>query len=155
MAAGKREKEVGERIRAIRGELSQAVFAEKLGIGRTSVIRYESGERQPDVEMLVKLNLLYGVQPLWLLTGKFEATAGVQLTPREAALLENYRRSPEEAKLALERTSAAFAQHVTPAVTSGQSVHFSGSVGSVSTTNHGEIDNSKQRIRVGRGSEKK
>lgn len=39
-------RETGERIRSIRGSRSQIEFAELLGIGRTTLIRYESGERR-------------------------------------------------------------------------------------------------------------
>ncbi|HHB9431400.1 TPA: helix-turn-helix domain-containing protein [Stenotrophomonas maltophilia] len=103
-------RDTGERLRLIRGDRSQKDFAELLGIGRTTLIRYEAGTRPIDVELLVKLNLLFGVQPLWLLTGAGTSGEGVQLTSREAILLSNYRNSPEDAKVALERTSAAFAQ---------------------------------------------
>jgi transcriptional regulator with XRE-family HTH domain len=64
---------VGERVKSVRGELSQEAFAKLLNISRNSLIRYESGERVPDAELLVKLNVLYNVQPLWLLTGAYEA----------------------------------------------------------------------------------
>ncbi|MBH1577325.1 helix-turn-helix transcriptional regulator [Stenotrophomonas maltophilia] len=104
------QRDTGERLRLIRGDRSQKDFAELLGIGRTTLIRYEAGTRPIDVELLVKLNLLFGTQPLWLLTGAGTSGEGVQLTSREAMLLKNYRNSPEDAKVALERTSAAFAQ---------------------------------------------
>ncbi len=104
------QRDTGERLRLIRGDRSQKDFAELLGIGRTTLIRYEAGARPIDVELLVKLNLLFGTQPLWLLTGAGASEEGVRLTSREAMLLNNYRKSPEEAKVALERTSAAFAQ---------------------------------------------
>ncbi len=103
-------RDTGERLRLIRGDRSQKDFAELLGIGRTTLIRYEAGTRPVEVELLVKLNLLFGTQPLWLLTGMGASGEGVQLTSREAMLLNNYRNSPEDAKVALEKTSAAFAQ---------------------------------------------
>lgn len=95
-------RETGERIRSIRGSRSQIEFAELLGIGRTTLIRYESGERQPDVEFIVKLNLLFNIQPLWLMTGKFEATAGIQLDARERSLIEGYRNLEDSAKAAVD-----------------------------------------------------
>lgn len=102
--------EAGERLKQIRGSKTQAEFAKFLGIGRTTLIRYEAGERRPDVELLVKLNMLYGIQPLWLLTGKFEATSGVQLSARERALLDVFRHATEAGKAALEATAAALAE---------------------------------------------
>ena len=103
-------RDTGERLRLIRADRSQKDFAGLLGIGRTTLVRYEAGTRPIDVELLVKLNLLFGTQPLWLLTGVGTSGEGVQLTSREVMLLNNYRNSPEDAKVALERTSAAFAQ---------------------------------------------
>ncbi|PSD16277.1 hypothetical protein C7E19_08205 [Stenotrophomonas maltophilia] len=96
-------RDTGERLRLIRGDRSQKDFAELLGIGRTTLIRYEAGTRPVEVELLVKLNLLFGTQPLWLLTGMGASGEGVQLTSREAMLLNNYRNSPEDAKVALEK----------------------------------------------------
>lgn len=43
---------LGGRIRQMRGDTSQVEFAKQLGIGRTTLIRYESGERVPDAEVL-------------------------------------------------------------------------------------------------------
>lgn len=40
------------RMRQLRGDASQVEFAKQLGIGRTTLIRYESGERVPDAEVL-------------------------------------------------------------------------------------------------------
>lgn len=114
-----RLRETGARLRQIRGERSQKEFAELLGIGRTTLIRYESGERQIDVDLLLKLNVIFRLQPLWLLTGKGEVTGGTLLNSREAALLDNYRNSPEDARKALEKTSAAFAQSTGPVKCAG------------------------------------
>jgi transcriptional regulator with XRE-family HTH domain len=114
-----RLRETGGRLRQIRGERSQKEFAELLGIGRTTLIRYESGERQIDVDLLLKLNVIFRLQPLWLLTGKGEVSGGTLLNSREAALLDNYRNSPEDAREALEKTSAAFAQSTGPAKRAG------------------------------------
>lgn len=98
---------VGERVRQVRGEMTQAAFAELLGIDRKTVVRYESGERLPDAEFLIKLNVLYKVQPLWLLTGLGSDVAGEKLTPREARLLAAYRAADDQGKAALEAMAAA------------------------------------------------
>jgi len=44
----------------------------------------------------------------YILTGTYARSP--ELTPREAALLDNYRHSPEEARRNLEKTSALLAQ---------------------------------------------
>ena len=71
--AKKQEKsafDTGAEIRRIRGERSQEEFADLLGVGRTTVIRYEKNERAPDAEFLIKLNIAFGVDPTYLLLGK-------------------------------------------------------------------------------------
>lgn len=90
--------------------MTQQEFSDLVGVGRTTLIRYESGERLPDAEFLIKLNVLYKVQPLWLLTGQGSDVVGEKLSPREARLLDNYRHSPEDAQEALIKTSTALAQ---------------------------------------------
>ncbi|NWO05356.1 MAG: helix-turn-helix transcriptional regulator [Alteromonadaceae bacterium] len=101
---------VGARLREVRGDMRQAEFAQLLGIGRTTLIRYESGERQLDADLILKLNVLFGVQPLWLLTGKQEARAGVELAPDELELIKHYRESSTKGKEALRATAKAFVQ---------------------------------------------
>lgn len=104
--------EIGGRIRQVRGDMTQKDFADRLGIGRTSVVRYEAGERSPDAEFIAKAHAVLGVDPIWLLTG---AGIGVpSLTPEESALLDNFRHSPPAARQALKTTSDLFAKHDCP-----------------------------------------
>lgn len=102
--------DIGGRMRQLRGEQTQQQFAELLGIGRTTLINYEANTRVPDAELLIKLHILYGTQPLWLLTGWGGESSGVKLKPDEAALLDNYRNSPPDGQAAIKATSAAFAK---------------------------------------------
>lgn len=99
---------LGGRISFIRGEMRQEDFASRMGITRQTVVRYESDERVPDAVFLNRLVSEFGVDARWLLTG--EDAPAIKLTPREAALLDNYRHSPEQAKRNLETTSALFAE---------------------------------------------
>jgi transcriptional regulator with XRE-family HTH domain len=63
---------VGQRIKLIRGDLTQTEFAKILGIKKQNYIsRYESG-RIPAHEILVKIAEQGGVTVDWLLTGKLE-----------------------------------------------------------------------------------
>lgn len=62
-------KGTGDRIRVARGKLSQADFAKVLGIGLSTLRRYESGERGPDAEVLLRLAEV-GHDPTWILLGR-------------------------------------------------------------------------------------
>ena len=56
-----------DRLKTLRGELKQAEFARKVGIAQNTYSRYESGERIPDIEVLVRLAARLGVSTDWLL----------------------------------------------------------------------------------------
>lgn len=60
---------MAQRLRAIRGTLTQAEFAHKLGIHKNTLGRYERGESEPDTQIARQLCTLFGVQPHWLLFG--------------------------------------------------------------------------------------
>lgn len=60
---------MAQRLRAIRGTLTQAEFAHKLGIHKNTLGRYERGESEPDTKIARQLCTLFGVQPHWLLFG--------------------------------------------------------------------------------------
>jgi len=62
---------VGRRIREIRGfDLTQAQFAEFLGIGQTQLSRYELGQSAPTLDILLKLKAFSGRSIDWILTGE-------------------------------------------------------------------------------------
>ncbi|MAL00850.1 MAG: transcriptional regulator [Alcaligenaceae bacterium] len=79
---------VGSRIRALRGNLTQAIFSERLGLERKTIGRYESGERAPDALALLRLMGEFGADPAWVLTGKGERPS---LTEDEQELLTLFR----------------------------------------------------------------
>ena len=95
------KKIIGDRLKEIRGKKSQADFAVLLGISRKSLIRYEANERKPDIDLILKLNLLFNIQPLWLLTSVAEPTAGKPLKGDELALLTSYRSLDESGQRAV------------------------------------------------------
>lgn len=101
--------QIGQRIRQLRGTLTQVEFAHLLGVNRISIVRYEGGERTPDAEFLAAVGERFEVDPMWLLTGA-ERPAGRVLTVEEIVLLDNYRAAAESARAALRATSAALAQ---------------------------------------------
>ena len=56
-------------LKALRleGELTQAELAKELNISRDAVSSYESGRRQPDLNLLVKIAAFFGVSVDYLL----------------------------------------------------------------------------------------
>lgn len=98
------ESTVGARIRAVRGDMKLVEFANFIGIGKSTVSRYENNQGSPDAVFITALYEKCGIEPLWLLTG--QGSCGEQLTPREAALLDNYRHiDDEEGKRYVERSA--------------------------------------------------
>lgn len=59
---------IGSRLTLIRGSMSQAAFAEKLGVHKNSLGNYERENRTPDAGFLAKL-IANGYDCNWLLTG--------------------------------------------------------------------------------------
>ena len=69
MTASNEEDSPGARLRLVRGAMSQAEFARLLGIGRSTLIRYEANTRTPDGDLVARLWVLFKADALWLLTG--------------------------------------------------------------------------------------
>lgn len=80
---------------------------------RDILVKMGLPEEQSRVLMPVLFQLLTAQQPVSNASTSTDLTA--PLTPRERALLDNYRHSDEEAQRALDKTSAALAQPVAPA----------------------------------------
>ncbi|MBN9528240.1 MAG: helix-turn-helix transcriptional regulator [Alphaproteobacteria bacterium] len=95
---------IGLRLRTLRGKLSQSAFGERLGLTYKSIARYETGERAPDAQALVRLMDEFGVDPAWVLTG-----SGVRatLTDDERELLVLYRNSSAPGRAAARAALAA------------------------------------------------
>lgn len=89
--------QIGERIRSLRAGLTQAAFAERLGLERKSIGRYEAGERAPDAVALLRLMTEFGADPAWTLTGR---GAGPSITADERELLALFRAAPLAVKAA-------------------------------------------------------
>lgn len=84
---------VGCRIRNIRGKESRAAFAQKLGVGTTTLQRYENDERSPELDFLIRLQDITGYSLDYLVYGKESA-----LPSDEVLLLEKYRQASAEIK---------------------------------------------------------
>ncbi|WP_413221528.1 helix-turn-helix transcriptional regulator [Tritonibacter mobilis] len=54
---------IGRRIRALRGDETQANFAEKIGVSRSALANYETGRTKPNDMTVLKIANLTGVSP--------------------------------------------------------------------------------------------
>lgn len=63
---------IGDRIRMIRGELSQKAFAKKISAGQGSIHAWENDKAYPGASSLERIHRIFGVNVHWLLTGEGE-----------------------------------------------------------------------------------
>lgn len=89
----------GARIRQLRGTLTQADFASRLGVDRKSVAGWEAGKRLPDGESLLKLMKEFGADLNYILAGQV-STHEPPLRPELRELVEMYEAAPLEGKAA-------------------------------------------------------
>jgi len=61
---------IGDRIRQLRGRLTQEEFGTKLGISGQHISRYEKNQSIPSIEVAMKISELYGVTLDWIYKGK-------------------------------------------------------------------------------------
>ena len=61
---------LGERIKEVRGHLSQAEFAAMLGVSQPTVGKYEKGARLPDTNFIYAVCSRFGVSADWLVLGE-------------------------------------------------------------------------------------
>lgn len=72
-----------DRLKIVRGELTQAEFADKLGIHKNTVGRYERGETEPDLSVAAKIYTEFEFLPLWLILGEGPMRLGETQCPVE------------------------------------------------------------------------
>lgn len=75
--------------------LTQKDLAERLGISRQAYANYESGNREPDIQTLIKLSSFFDVS-IDYLVGKSESVHKNEnpLTQHEQAVITAYRNNP-------------------------------------------------------------
>jgi transcriptional regulator with XRE-family HTH domain len=61
---------IAERIKIVRGKISQDDFARRTGVHKSSLGRYERGESVPDSNFLSIICFEFGIAPQWLLLGE-------------------------------------------------------------------------------------
>lgn len=88
---------MGARLLTLRAGVSQAVFADRLGVHPKTIQRWEAGAALPDGESLLALWREYGAEPSWVLKGGEGAPA---YTPEERTLLTYFRAASEEIRRA-------------------------------------------------------
>lgn len=94
---------IGGRIQIIRGGLTQEEFAKRLGIGRTTLIRYENNERLPDAGLLRNILQNFDVDPGWLLLGVGDAPIREQISPEKMELMKAFdKMTPDQRRAILE-----------------------------------------------------
>ena len=77
---------LAERLKAVRGKIPQAEFAELVGIHKSSWGRYERGEGEPSASDLLKICSIFDVSPQWILLGTGPMFFGQGATSQERAL---------------------------------------------------------------------
>jgi transcriptional regulator with XRE-family HTH domain len=60
---------IGKRIRQVRGDEGQEVFAPRLGITQSQLSKVERGVLPPSIEVLLRLKKEFGKSVDWILTG--------------------------------------------------------------------------------------
>ncbi|WP_200882989.1 helix-turn-helix domain-containing protein [Cellvibrio mixtus] len=97
----------GERLRSERERLglTQDEFSEKGGVKKRAQINYEKGERNPDSTYLAAIAAA-GVDIVYVITG-VRTTPAAALSPRAAALVDNFEHMADEDKRAIERLADA------------------------------------------------
>ena len=66
---------IGQRLRELRGHMSQPRFAQQLDIHKNTVYRYEKEESFPDAECIGRICSQFDVSADWLLFGEGDAKA--------------------------------------------------------------------------------
>lgn len=88
--------------------MKQSDFAEKLGVNRQTVSRWEAGERLPDGSSLLRMREAFGADLNVLLDGKAGGVAP-DLRPDEAQLLADYRAAHADARERIRQVAATAA----------------------------------------------
>ncbi len=79
---------VGEKLKILRGKLSQSEMAKRLNVTLRSYQRYESGERPPPIRSLAELVEAYKIPLEWILNEDIDLEGALQY--------EGYSKSPLE-----------------------------------------------------------
>lgn len=83
---------LGNRIKKSRdlAGFTQEQLAESIGVTRSSIAQYESGEKEPTVQHLADLAIALGVSADYLLGMEDTMTTAVKMSPEAQAALERF-----------------------------------------------------------------
>ena len=117
------EKNFSDRLKELRGDLSQDAFALKIGTKQTTLSNWERGFREPNFSGLILISTSCGVSADWLLGLSDERSPGrSSLSDSRIALLEKKIIQLESANDALQKALAIVGGHrAQPAKTGGSS----------------------------------
>lgn len=93
------KKTIGERIRQVRGKLSQAEFATKLGVSKGAIGSYESEKQKPGMQFLYAVCDNFNIEPRWLLMGEGEMVSDVVVHNRKEHLRNDMKIEEVEYKI--------------------------------------------------------
>lgn len=86
--------DIAERIKTVRGKLSQEEFSQQLGIHKNSLGRYERGDSTPGADVVERICTIFGVDPQWLLLGtgrmRGEVSQSAQIPNEEGIPLSTF-----------------------------------------------------------------
>ena len=60
---------IGERLKLVRGSVSQDEFSKRLGVSKAAVGAYERNAQMPGSTFIIAICVCYNIEPRWLLTG--------------------------------------------------------------------------------------
>jgi len=66
---------LGYRLKLVRGKATQQEFADRMGVDKNSIGRYERGERLPDADFLARIRQSQAVNIDWLISGEGEPSS--------------------------------------------------------------------------------
>lgn len=101
---------IGDRLKEERSRLgfSQTELGAAGGVGKTTQINYEKGERNPDASYLAAV-AKKGVDVLYVVQGERTSRSADSLTAEEVLLLERYRQMSAEGRATVDSVTAALA----------------------------------------------
>lgn len=134
--------EAGQRIAKLRGNLTQAGFAQRLGVSRSSVEGWEAGKRLPDGSSLLRMREAFGADINVLLDGKAGGVAP-DMRPDEAQLLADYRAAHADARERIRQVAA------TAANSPKRYVPKAGVPASVSASGNSQVASGDGNIQIG------
>jgi len=76
---------LGQRIRQIRGDLTQSEFADFLRIKQAMISRYEADKETPSPRILLRIAQFHGTSIAWLLTGRESVKSSAQKSAKAAS----------------------------------------------------------------------